>query len=76
MKISISVNEELLKEIEEAAKQLNVNRSVFFTLAAQEKIKNDKIVSHLPKFTELMQMAYTQNTEKEIKKLKKNDNKQ
>lgn len=57
MKISISVNDELLQEIDKAAKRLNVNRSVFFTLSAQEKIKNDNIATNLPQITELLQLA-------------------
>lgn len=57
MRITISVTDELLRQVVEAAKKLNINRSAYVSIAIQEKIKNDNVATNLPKITELMQQA-------------------
>lgn len=77
MRISISVTDELLRQVDEAANKLNINRSAYIAIAIQEKIKNDNIVTSLPKITELLQQAMirqaknldTSDIEKDLNKL-------
>lgn len=57
MRISVSLTDELLRQVDEAANNLNINRSAYIAIAIQEKIKNDNIATNLPKITELMQQA-------------------
>ena len=77
MRISVSVTDELLRQVDEAANKLNINRSAYIAISIQEKIKNDNIATNLPKITELMQQAMirqaknldTSDIEKDLNKL-------
>ncbi len=77
MQVSLSMTKELLQEVDEAAKKLNINRSAYISIAVQEKIKNDNVASNLPKITELLQQAMirqaknldTSDIEKDLNKL-------
>ena len=57
MQVSLSMTKELLKQVDEAASMLNINRSAYIAIAVQEKIKNDNVARNLPKITELLQEA-------------------
>ena len=56
MRINITMNDKLVKEIDKAAKEMYVSRSAFLALAAAKMIKEDKMVEIMPELIDAVRM--------------------
>ena len=56
MRINITMNDKLVKEIDKAAKEMYVSRSSFLALAAAKMIKEDKMVEIMPELIDAVRM--------------------
>ena len=56
MRINITMNDKLVKEIDKAAKEMYVSRSAFLALAAAKMIKEDKMVEIMPELIAAVRM--------------------
>lgn len=57
MRINITMNEELVKKIDEVASKMYVSRSAFIAFAVSQKIQADKTVDNLPQLAQTMKAA-------------------
>ena len=53
MKINITINDELLKEIDEYADSIYMPRSTFLALAAKTYIDQQKVINLMPDMVEM-----------------------
>lgn len=56
MRVSINIDENDLKLIDEKAKSMYMSRSAFMAYCAIQKIKSDMILSNLPNQSDLKEM--------------------
>lgn len=57
MRINITMNEELVKKIDEIASKMYVSRSAYIAFAVSQKIQADKMVDNLPELAQTMKSA-------------------
>lgn len=57
MRINITMDEELVKKIDEVASKMYVSRSAYIAFAVSQKIQADKVVENLPEFAQTMKSA-------------------
>lgn len=62
MRVTINMNEDLLKRVDECAEQLSLSRSSYIALACSEKMKVDDAMALMPKLLAQME-AMKQNGE-------------
>lgn len=55
MKVTVTIPDELLHKVDEQAAALYLNRSVFVTIALQEKLKNDSLTKAFPEAVAVLQ---------------------
>lgn len=48
MRINITLNDELLKEVDAMASKLNVSRSAYIAFALSQKLQSDKLIETMP----------------------------
>ena len=54
MRINITMDEELVKKIDEIASKMYVSRSAYIAFAVSQKIQADKMVDNLPELAQTM----------------------
>lgn len=57
MRLSINLSEDLVKQIDEKAKELYISRSAFIATALSQKLQNDKVLDTMPNLMKTMQDA-------------------
>ncbi len=57
MRINITMNEELVKKIDEVASKMYVSRSAYIAFAVSQKIQADRMVDNLPELAQTMKSA-------------------
>lgn len=57
MRINITMDEELVKKIDDVASKMYVSRSAFIAFAVSQKIQADKMVENLPELAQTMKSA-------------------
>ena len=57
MRINISLNEDLLKQIDVQAKKMNVSRSAYISNACSQKMQSDNFMNYLPGLVKAMNKA-------------------
>lgn len=55
MRININMNEELVKKIDEAAKQLHISRSAYISISVSLKMQQDKAFAQMPELINLVE---------------------
>lgn len=55
MKVTVTIPDELLHKVDEQAAALYLNRSVFVTIALQEKLKSDSLSKAFPEAVAVLQ---------------------
>ncbi len=55
MRINISMDEDLVKKIDEAAGKMHVSRSAYIAFAVSQKMKADEMFNNMPEILELLQ---------------------
>ena len=56
MRLNVTMKENLVKQIDKAAKEMGVSRSAFLALAAAKMIKEDKMVENIPELIDAVRM--------------------
>ena len=54
MRINITLDEELVKKIDEVASKMYVSRSAYIAFAVSQKIQADKLMEYMPELTQSM----------------------
>lgn len=67
MRINITLNEELVKKIDEVASNLFVTRSAYIAFAVSQKLQADEAIANMPKMLNAMNEAIM------LEKSKKNE---
>lgn len=57
MRINITMNEELVKKIDEVASKIYVSRSAYIAFAVSQKIQQDKMLDNMPELMQTMKSA-------------------
>lgn len=57
MRINITMDEELVKKIDEVASKMYVSRSAYIAFAVSQKIQADKLMEYMPELTQTMKSA-------------------
>ncbi len=57
MRINITMNEELVKKIDEVASKMYVSRSAYVAFAVSQKIQADRMLDNLPELAQTMKSA-------------------
>ena len=57
MRINITMDEELVKKIDDVASKMYVSRSAYIAFAVSQKIQADKMVDNLPELAQTMKSA-------------------
>lgn len=57
MRINITMDEELIKKVDEVAKKMFVSRSAYISFAVSQKMQADKMLDNLPDMVKTMQDA-------------------
>jgi metal-responsive CopG/Arc/MetJ family transcriptional regulator len=55
MRLNISMEEELVKKVDEAAARMHVSRSAYIAFAVAQKIQADEMFSNMPEILRLLQ---------------------
>ncbi len=66
MRINITMNEELVKKIDEVASKMYVSRSAYIAFAVSQKIQADKMVDNLPELAQTMKSAVELEQAKQV----------
>ncbi len=56
MRINISMDESLVKKIDEAANKMHVSRSAYIAIAASQKMQADEMLNNMPEILRLLQV--------------------
>lgn len=62
MRINITLNDELLKEVDTMATKLNVSRSAYIAFALSQKLQSDKLIETMPQM--MLALAESQKVKK------------
>lgn len=57
MRVNITMDEELLSKVDEAARKMYVSRSAYIAFAVSQKIQSDEVLSNMPKLADALQGA-------------------
>lgn len=57
MRINITMDEELVKTIDEIASKMYVSRSAYIAFAVSQKIQSDKMLDNMPELVQTMKSA-------------------
>ena len=57
MRINITMDEELVKKIDEVASKMYVSRSAYIAFAVSQKIQADKMLDNMPELVQTMKSA-------------------
>lgn len=57
MRINISMNEDLVKKIDELAEQMHISRSAYISVSVFQKMQQDEAISNMPKVIEAVKEA-------------------
>jgi len=60
MRINISMDEDLIKKVDEVATKMHVSRSSYIAFAVSQKIQNDEILSNMPEILRMLQAMQTE----------------
>lgn len=66
MRINITMDEELVKKIDEVASKMYVSRSAYIAFAVSQKIQADKMVDNLPELAKTMKSAVELEQAKQV----------
>ena len=55
VRLNISMDEELVKKVDEAAAKMHVSRSAYIAFAVSQKIQADEVFSNMPELLNLLQ---------------------
>lgn len=66
MRISITMNEKLVKLVDEVAKKMYVSRSAYIAFAVSQKIQADKMFENMPELVQTMKQAVELEKAKQI----------
>ena len=67
MRLNINMDEDLVKKLDEAAKNMHVSRSSYIAFVISQKLQTDETLSYMPKLIEFYNEAAN------LEKSKKND---
>lgn len=68
MRINITMDDDLIKKVDEVAKKMYVSRSAYIAFAVSQKMQQDSLMENMPEMLQTMKSAI------EVEKLKsKND---
>lgn len=56
MRLNISMDEELVKKVDEAAKKMHVSRSAYISFAVSQKMQADEMLQNMPELLRLLQI--------------------
>jgi metal-responsive CopG/Arc/MetJ family transcriptional regulator len=54
MRLNISMDEELVKKVDEAAAKMHVSRSAYIAFAVSQKIQADEMLNNMPEVLSLL----------------------
>ncbi len=57
MRINITMDEELVKKIDEISSKMYVSRSAYIAFAVSQKIQADKMLDNMPEYVEAVKSA-------------------
>lgn len=57
MRINISIDEGLLRKVDEAANKMHVSRSAYIAFAVSQKIQADEMLKNMPELLRLLQLS-------------------
>ncbi len=57
MRINITMDEELIKKVDEVAKKMFVSRSAYISFAVSQKMQADKMLDNMPELVKTMKDA-------------------
>lgn len=73
MRINITMDEELVKKIDEVASKMYVSRSAYISFAVSQKIQADKMLDNLPDLLQTMKSMQQLQTMKSMQQSAKDN---
>ena len=62
MRLNISMDEDLVKKVDEAANRMHVSRSAYIAFAVSQKMKADEMLNNMPEVLRLLREIKEQAT--------------